>query len=54
MAAPGGLRAEAISLVPCQVYTVDDLDDPVRFPPDEGTYGMRDGSLLIFDVDALQ
>jgi len=27
-------------------YTVDDLDDPVRFPPDEGTYEMRDGWVL--------
>jgi Uma2 family endonuclease len=28
-------------------YTVDDLDDPVRFPPDEGTYEMRDGWVLM-------
>jgi Uma2 family endonuclease len=28
-------------------YTVDDLDDPVRFPPDEGTYEMRDGWILM-------
>jgi hypothetical protein len=28
-------------------YTVDDFDDPVRFPPDEGTYEMRDGWVLI-------
>ena len=27
-------------------YTVDDLDDPVRFPPDEGTFEMRDGWVL--------
>ena len=28
-------------------YTVDDLDDAVRFPPDEGTYEMRDGWVLM-------
>ncbi len=28
-------------------YTVDDLDDPVRFPPDAGTYEMRDGWVLM-------
>src|SRR5260370_40952833 len=28
-------------------YTVDDLDDPVRFPPDEGTYEMRDWWVLM-------
>jgi Uma2 family endonuclease len=28
-------------------YTVDDLDDPMRFPPDEGTYEMRDGWVLM-------
>jgi hypothetical protein len=28
-------------------YTVDDCDDPVRFPPDEGTYEMRDGWVLM-------
>lgn len=28
-------------------YTVDDLDDRVRFPPDEGTYEMRDGWVLM-------
>jgi Uma2 family endonuclease len=28
-------------------YTVDDLNDPVRFPPDEGTYEMRDGWVLM-------
>lgn len=28
-------------------YTVDDLDDPVRFPPDEGAYEMRDGWVLM-------
>jgi Uma2 family endonuclease len=28
-------------------YVVDDLDDPVRFPPDEGTYEMRDGWVLM-------
>ncbi|MGH3195430.1 MAG: Uma2 family endonuclease, partial [Streptosporangiaceae bacterium] len=28
-------------------YTVGDLDDPVRFPPDEGTYEMRDGWVLM-------
>lgn len=28
-------------------YTVDDLDDPVRFPPDEGTYEMRDGWVVM-------
>jgi Putative restriction endonuclease len=28
-------------------YTVDDLDDPARFPPDEGTYEMRDGWILM-------
>lgn len=28
-------------------YTVDDLDDPLRFPPDEGTYEMRDGWVLM-------
>jgi hypothetical protein len=27
-------------------YTVDDVDDPLRFPPDEGTYEMRDGWVL--------
>jgi Uma2 family endonuclease len=28
-------------------YTVDDLDDHVRFPPDEGTYEMRDGWVIM-------
>jgi len=28
-------------------HVVDDLDDPVRFPPDEGTYEMRDGWVLM-------
>jgi Uma2 family endonuclease len=28
-------------------YTVDDLDDPVRFPPDEGTYEMRHGWVFL-------
>jgi Uma2 family endonuclease len=28
-------------------YTVDDLADPVRFPPGEGTYEMRDGWVLM-------
>ena len=28
-------------------YTVDDLYDHVRFPPDEGTYEMRDGWVIM-------
>lgn len=28
-------------------YTVDDLDDPARFPTDEGTYEMRDGWVVM-------
>ena len=35
-------------------YTVDDLDDHVRFPPDNGTYEMRDGWVIMAPWHSLE